>query len=61
MLRIGSIRHNCISIIDQNDYNDQEKEDEMRRACSRNGKKEECIYDIGGKTRRKETTTKTKT
>jgi hypothetical protein len=28
--------------------------------CSRNGDEEECIYDIGGKTRRKETTRKTK-
>jgi hypothetical protein len=33
----------------------------MGRACSRNGGEEECIKDIGGKARRKETTRKTKT
>jgi hypothetical protein len=32
----------------------------MSRECSTN-RKEECIYDIGGKARRKETTRKTKT
>jgi hypothetical protein len=37
------------------------KEDEMGRACSTNGGEEECIQDIGGKSRRKETTGKTKT
>jgi hypothetical protein len=37
------------------------KEDEMGRACSTNGGEEECIYDIGVKTRRKGTTGKTKT
>jgi hypothetical protein len=37
------------------------KEDEMGRACSTNGEEEECIYDIGGKARRYETTRKTKT
>jgi hypothetical protein len=37
------------------------KEDEMGRACSTNGEVEECIYDIGGKVIRKETTRKTKT
>jgi hypothetical protein len=37
------------------------KEDEMGRACSTNGGEEECIKDIGGKARRKETTGKTKT
>jgi hypothetical protein len=31
------------------------------RACSTNGGEEECIEDIGGKARRKETTGKTKT
>jgi hypothetical protein len=31
----------------------------MGRACSTNGGDEECIYDIGGKARRKETTGKT--
>jgi hypothetical protein len=36
------------------------KEDEMGRACSTMGK-EECIWDIGGKARRKETTEKAKT
>jgi hypothetical protein len=30
------------------------------KACSTNGGEEECIYDIGGKTRRKETTGKIK-
>jgi hypothetical protein len=33
----------------------------MSRACSMNGGDEECIYDIGGKAIRKETTRKTKT
>jgi hypothetical protein len=42
-------------------YSDQVKEDEMGRACSDNGGEEECIEDIGGKARRKETTGKTKT
>jgi hypothetical protein len=37
------------------------KEDEMGRACSTNEGDEECIYAIGGKARRKETTRKTKT
>jgi hypothetical protein len=32
------------------------KEDEVGRACSTNGGQEECIYDIGGKASRKETT-----
>jgi hypothetical protein len=36
-------------------------EDEMGRACSTNGGEEECIYDIGEKARRKETTRKIKT
>jgi hypothetical protein len=36
-------------------------EDEMGGACSTNGGEEECIEDIGGKARRKETTRKTKT
>jgi hypothetical protein len=31
----------------------------MGRACSTNGVKEECIYDIGGKARRKDTIGKT--
>jgi hypothetical protein len=30
-------------------------EDEMGRACNTNGGDEECIYDIGGKARRKKT------
>jgi hypothetical protein len=30
------------------------------RACSKNGGEEECILDIGGKARWKETTVKTK-
>jgi hypothetical protein len=33
----------------------------MGRACSTNGREEECIEDIGGKAREKETTRKTKT
>jgi hypothetical protein len=33
----------------------------MGRACSTNVEEEECIWDIGGKARRKETTKKTKT
>jgi hypothetical protein len=33
----------------------------MDRACSTNGGEKECIEDIGGKARRKETTRKTKT
>jgi hypothetical protein len=32
----------------------------MVRACSMNGGEEECIWDIRGKGRRKETTRKTK-
>jgi hypothetical protein len=32
----------------------------MGRAYSMNGEEEECIYDIGGKARRKENTRKTK-
>jgi hypothetical protein len=31
----------------------------MGRACSTNGKEEECIKDFGGKAERKETTRKT--
>jgi hypothetical protein len=37
------------------------KEDEMGGACSTNGVEEECIQDICGKARRKETTGKTTT
>jgi hypothetical protein len=37
------------------------REDEMGTACSTNGGEAECISDIGGKSRRKETTVKTKT
>jgi hypothetical protein len=33
----------------------------MGRACSTNGGEEECMKDIDGKARRKETTEKTKT
>jgi hypothetical protein len=36
------------------------KEDERDRGCSTNGREEECIHDIGGKARRKETTEKTR-
>jgi hypothetical protein len=35
------------------------KEDEVGRAYSTNGGEEECIKDIGGKARRKDTTIKT--
>jgi hypothetical protein len=38
----------------------QVKEGEMDRACSTNGGKQECIWDIGGKARKNETTGKTK-
>jgi hypothetical protein len=37
------------------------QEDEMGRACSTNEGEKECMYDIGRKSRRKETTGKTKT
>jgi hypothetical protein len=40
---------------------DEVEEDETGRACSKNEKEYECIYDIGGKAKRKETTRKTKT
>jgi hypothetical protein len=33
----------------------------MGRECSTNGEEEECIEDIGGEARRKETTKKTNT
>jgi hypothetical protein len=33
----------------------------MDRACSTNGGEEKCIWDIGGKARRKEITRNTKT
>jgi hypothetical protein len=33
----------------------------MGRACSKDWEEEECVKDIGEKTRRKETTRKTKT
>jgi hypothetical protein len=33
----------------------------MGRACGTNGEEEECIEEIGGKARRKETTRKTRT
>jgi hypothetical protein len=39
----------------------QVKKDEMDGECRTNGGKEECMQDIGGKVRRKETTGKTKT
>jgi hypothetical protein len=41
--------------------NNQVKEDEMGRACSTKKVDEECIWDICGKDRRKETNGKTKT
>jgi hypothetical protein len=42
-------------------YNEQVNEDEMDRECSMHGGKDDCIYDIGGKSIRKETTRKTYT
>jgi hypothetical protein len=50
-----------VRLFSKYNYNDQVKEDEMGRACSTNGGEDACIYDIGGKSRRKETTGKTKT
>jgi hypothetical protein len=35
--------------------------DEMGKGCRTNGGEEECIWDIGGKARKKETTRKIKT
>jgi hypothetical protein len=40
-------------------YNDQVKEGEMGKSYTKALGDEECIYDIGGKVRRKETTRKT--
>jgi hypothetical protein len=40
--------------------NDQVKDDKIGMACSTNGGEEECIQDISGKARRKETTRNTK-
>jgi hypothetical protein len=40
-------------------YSSQVKEDDMGRACSTIGLEEECIYYVGGKARRKQTTRKT--
>jgi hypothetical protein len=37
------------------------KDDEMGMACSLNGREDECVYDLGGKARRKETSRKTLT
>jgi hypothetical protein len=48
-------------ILAKDNQNDQVKEDEIGTACSTNGSEDECIYDIGGKARMKETTRKTKT
>jgi hypothetical protein len=44
-----------------NTYYDQVKGYEMGRVCSINVGEEECISDIAGKARRKETTRKIKT
>jgi hypothetical protein len=33
----------------------------MGKACSTNGREDECVKDIGGKTRKKEAIRKTKT
>jgi hypothetical protein len=40
--------------------NNKVTEDDIGKACSKNVGEEECIQDIGGKARRKETTRKTK-
>jgi hypothetical protein len=40
--------------------NDEVTEDEMGKVCSKNGGEKECVWDIGGKARRKETTRETK-
>jgi hypothetical protein len=40
--------------------NDQVKECEIGRACGTNAGEEECIWDIGGKAKKKETTGKMK-
>jgi hypothetical protein len=37
------------------------KKDEVGGVCGTNGGEEECLYDIGGKAKMKETTGKTKT
>jgi hypothetical protein len=51
------VHNNPLNNNNNNKHNqsDQVKEDEMGRACSTNRGEEECIYDIGGKARRKET------
>jgi hypothetical protein len=41
--------------------NDKVEEDELSRACSSNGRRENHIYIIYGKARRKDTTRKIKT
>jgi hypothetical protein len=38
-----------------------ERKKEMGRACSTNGVEAECMYEVGGKSRRNETSRKTKT
>jgi hypothetical protein len=50
-IRIGAVRQ----------FQLVKREDEMSRACSTNGGEEECIWDIGGGARRKQTTRKMKT
>jgi hypothetical protein len=49
--------HNLYSLSSMNDH---AKEDEMGGECSTKRQEEECIWDIGGKARRKETTNKIK-
>jgi hypothetical protein len=39
----------------------QVKDDDIGRVCGTNGGEQECIWDIGGNARKKETTRKTKT
>jgi hypothetical protein len=50
-----------VSLFAKNNWNNQVKEDEIGRACSTNGKEEECMQNIGGKTRREEIAMKLKT
>jgi hypothetical protein len=51
----------CVCCDGKYEYNlkEQVKEDKIGKACSTNGGAEECIWDFGGKARRKETTRKT--
>jgi hypothetical protein len=59
-LIVGSSPCLCSGVAYHSVYVDQVKEDEMGREFSTNGE-EECIYNIGVKVRREETTRQTKT